>query len=177
MIDTKSFVIEFVNFNFVKHYKLLIITLSKSMTLRLANNETIHQITRMTQVKIQLKNHLEKLWYMIALIDKFDVILSMSWLKQHDVHIRCKSQSLLFDSKYCLINCLINNRLFVIYNCERKSKNSIAFATSTSSSTSILKESNSFDVLKNSNKHMKSQVNIVEIFVFAFMKMTFNNKN
>ena len=177
MIDTKVFVIEFVSFNFVKHYKLLMIILSKSMKLRLANNETTHQITRMTQIKIQLKNHLEKFWCMIALIDKFDVILNMFWLKQHDVHIRCKSWFLLFDSKYCLINCLINNRLFVIYNCERKSKNSIAFATSTSSNISILKELNSFDVLKNSNKHMKSQVYIVEIFVFAFMKMTFNDKN
>ena len=61
MIDIKVFVIEFVSFNFVKHHKLLIITLSKSMKLRLANNETTYQITRMTQVKIQLKNHLEKL--------------------------------------------------------------------------------------------------------------------
>ena len=177
MIDTKVFVIEFVSFNFVKHYKLLMIILSKSMKLRLANNETTHQITRMTQVKIQLKNHLEKLWCMIALINKFDVILSMFWLKQHDVHIRCKSRSLLFDSKYCLINCLINNRSFMIYNCERKSKNLIVFATSTSSNISILKKSNFFNVLKNSNKHIKSQVNIVEIFVFAFMKMTFNDKN
>ena len=52
MIDTKVFVIEFVNFNFVKHHKLLMIALSKSMKLRFANNETIHQITRMTQIKI-----------------------------------------------------------------------------------------------------------------------------
>ena len=122
MIDTKVFVIEFVSFNFVKHHKLLIITLSKSMKLRLANNETTYQITRMTQIKIQSKNHFEKLWCMIAFINKFDVILNMSWLKQHDVHIRCKNRFLLFDSKYCLINCLINNHFFIIYNCERKSK-------------------------------------------------------
>ena len=31
------------------------------MKLRLVNNETTHQIIRITQIKIQLKNHLEKL--------------------------------------------------------------------------------------------------------------------
>ena len=61
MIDIKVFVIKFINFNFVKYYKLLMIILLKSMKLRFANNETIHQIIQMTQVKIQLKNHLEKL--------------------------------------------------------------------------------------------------------------------
>ena len=79
----------------------------------------------------------------------------------------------------CLINCLINNRLFITYNCERRSKKSIVLAKSTKSKNFVFKKSSSLEMLKNSNKHVnhKQQIDIAKIFVFAFMKMTFFDKN
>ena len=61
IIDTRASAHDFVKLNFVKYYKLSTITLINSIQFKLIDNDTTHQFTHMTQVKIQLNEHFEKL--------------------------------------------------------------------------------------------------------------------
>ena len=153
MIDTKASIHDFVKFNFVKYYKFSTIALINSIQFKLIDNDTTHQFTHMTQIKIQLNEHLEKFWCFIASINRFKIILNISWLKNHDVHIKCENHSLLFASKNCLNNCVINNRFSIAYECEIKS--------------TIIDSFKIFDTKKN----------IAEISIVTFMKMIFDDKN
>ena len=153
MTDTKASIHDFVKLNFVKYYKLSTIVLTSSVQLKLIDNDTTHQLTHMTQVKIQLNEHLEKFWCFIASINRFEIILDMSWLKNHDVHIECENRSLFFEFEYCLNNCLINNRLSIAYECEIKS------------------------TIIDSFKTLDTKTSIAKISIVAFMKMTFSDKN
>ena len=153
MIDTKTSTHDFVKFNFVKYYKLSTIILINSIQFKLIDNDTTHQFTHMTQVKIQLNEHLEKFWCFIASINRFEIILNMSWLENYDVHIECENRSLLFEFEYCLNNCLINNRFSIAYECEIKSK------------------------IIDSFKILDTKTNIAEISIVTFIKMIFNDKN
>ena len=49
------------NHDFVKYYKLFIIVLIKLIRLRLIDDVIALNITRLTQMKMQLKIHVEKL--------------------------------------------------------------------------------------------------------------------
>ena len=120
MIDTKTSIHDFVKFNFVKYYKFSTIILINSIQFKLIDNDIIHQFTHMTQVKIQLNEYFEKFWCFIASINRFEVILDMSWLENHDVHIKCENRSLFFEFEYYLNNYLINNRFSIAYEYEIK---------------------------------------------------------
>ena len=153
IIDTRTSIHDFVKFNFVKYYKLSTITLINSIQLKLIDNDTTHQFTHMTQIKIQLNEHLEKFWCFITSINRFEIILDMSWLKNHDVHIKCENRSLFFEFEYCLNNCLINNWFSIAYKCEIKSK------------------------IIDSFKILDTKTNIAEISILAFMKIIFSDRN
>ena len=153
MTDTKASIHDFVKFNFVKYYKFSTIVLTNSIQFKLIDNDTTHQFTHMTQVKIQLNEHFEKFWCFIASINRFEIILNMSWLENHDVHIKCENRSLFFEFEYCLNNCLINNRFSIAYKCEIKS------------------------TIIDSFKILDTKTNIAEISIVAFMKMIFSDRN
>ena len=55
------------------------------------------------------------MWYLIIFLRKFDVILNMPWIKNHDVIIDEDDRFLLFKFNFCLINYLafdLFNRVF-----------------------------------------------------------------
>ena len=153
MIDTKTSIHDFVKFNFVKYYKISTMILINSIQFKLIDNDTIHQFTHMIQIKIQLNEHFEKFWCFFASINRFEVILNMWWLKNHDVHIKCENDSLFFEFEYCLNNCLINNRFSIAYKCEMKS------------------------IIIDSFEILDTKIDIAEISIITFMKMIFSDKN
>ena len=145
------FASEFVDINFVKQHKLFTMLFKNFIKLRLVDNNLTFNITRMTLMKFQLKNHVIELWCLIISLKKFDLILDMSWLKQHDSHVFFKKKFLTFNSNYCLKHCIYNYKFTTIYN--KKIKKFLEF------------------------KSPINQTDIAEITITVFTKMTTKKKN
>ena len=150
MTDTEVSASDFVNANFVKRYKLDIMTFIKPIRLRLVDDKFVLNIIRMARVKFQLKKHVNEVWCLITTLGKFDLILNMFWLKQHSVNISCENKSIIFAFDHCLENCIHNYQSTTIY---------------------------SVDIKRSSNKRSFIDANIAEITITAFMKMATQNKN
>ena len=150
MIDTEVSTFEFVNVNFVKQHKLNIMILVKFIKFRLADDKLISNIIRMTQVKFQLSEHVNEIWCLITTLNKFDLILDMSWLKQHFVNISCENRSIIFAFDHCLKNCIHNYQFITMRN---------------------------QNIKKSSDNKRFEKADIAEIIATTFMKMIAQNKN
>ena len=103
----------------------------------------------MTLVKFQLSDHISEFWCFIIFLEKFDIILNMSWMKQHDLRIFFNKRFIIFDSNHCKKHCIHNYQFTTIYN--------------TSIKTSITSESFRFST------------DISKINVSVFIKMIIKN--
>ena len=65
----------FINNKFIKRYKLLLLELIKSIKLRLVNNKIVRTISYIARIILLFKNYLEKLYYLVILLIKFNIIL------------------------------------------------------------------------------------------------------
>ena len=88
IIDIKTFVKKFVNVNFVKKYRISTIIITKKVNLKLVDDFTKHALTQITSIKIQLKNHVDEILYLITSLNKFDIIFKMFWMKKHKINIK-----------------------------------------------------------------------------------------
>ena len=150
MTNTKISTSNFVDVNFVKQHKLNIMILIKFIKLRLIDDKFVLNIIRMIRMKFQLKKHVNEIWCLITTLKKFDLILNMSWLKQHSMNISCENKSIIFASDHYLENCIHNYQSTIVY---------------------------SLDIKKSSDSRSSTDANIVEITATAFMKMTTQDKN
>ena len=106
LIDTNAFERSFVNVNFVKQHKLFTIELRKSIKLRLTNNKSIFNITHMTQVRFSLDTHIDEIWYLVTKLERYSLILDMSWLEEHVISIKLEIRAIEFFNFDCIVNCL-----------------------------------------------------------------------
>ena len=66
MTDTGASAQSFVDPRLVKEHKLPTIPLKKRIKLRLADHQTVSEITHMAQVKFSLGTHTDELWCLIT---------------------------------------------------------------------------------------------------------------
>ena len=147
MIDTKASKWVFVNRKYVKFHKFFIVRLQKSIKLKLTNDKLISNIIHMIQITFNLNDHIDTCWCLITNLNKYDIILNMSWLQKHDFQTSFAFRLLTFNFDYCMINCLFNWYFIVIYN-----------------DGTFKKHHNFFEKLK---KHD----DICEIFAYVFNRM------
>src|SRR5258706_3814548 len=62
-------------------------------------------ITHMTKVNLFINGHEERLPAFITHLGHYPLVLGKPWLKRHDVSIRFATDTIIFDSAYCLNNC------------------------------------------------------------------------
>ena len=70
----------------------------------------------MALVKFQLSDHISELWCLIISLEKFDIILDMSWMKQHDSRIFFSKRFIIFDSDHCKEHCIHNYQFTTVYS-------------------------------------------------------------
>lgn len=114
--DTGASAISFVNASFARKNKLPQIALSKPCKLRLADDKRAPNITHMALVKLALGDHVEELWCLITALGRFDIILGMPWLEQHDPHISFKERTITLNSNHCMSHCLLHSRPVTIHS-------------------------------------------------------------
>ena len=116
IIDTKISIKKFINEKYVKKYRISTLLITKKINLKLIDNFIEHILTKITIIKICLKNHVNEILYLIISLNKFDVIFDMFWIKKHDVNIEKNNRVFMFKSKYCLHYCLSNQQSSQILN-------------------------------------------------------------
>jgi hypothetical protein len=57
-------------------------------------------------IPLKISEHVEDLTFDIAKLAHYPVILGMGWLDLHDPHVHWTSRRIVFDSNYCVENCL-----------------------------------------------------------------------
>lgn len=119
LTDTGASAQAFLNKKFIQQHKIPTVALARPYNLRLADDKLAPPITHMAQVRIELGGHKEELWCLVTSLGRFDLILGMPWLEQHDPKTSFNARSLTFDSEYCMANCLHQQRSATI--CSRGS--------------------------------------------------------
>ena len=77
MIDSKVFASNFVNVNFVKFHKILTMILTKFINFIMIDDDKVYRLTKMTQIKFILSDHIDELWCLMTSLKKYDIIVSM----------------------------------------------------------------------------------------------------
>ena len=119
LTDTGASAAGFINSVFVRRNKIPMVKLSKPINLRLADDKLAPQITHMAQVNFRLGNHTDELWCLVTTLGKFDLILGMPWLEQHEPRVRFKERSLTFNSDHCMSYCLQHQKSVTVYSISR----------------------------------------------------------
>ena len=78
LTDIEALVKSFINVNFTKYYKILLILLIKVYKLRLANNIIRENIIYIIRIIYALNDYIEELYYLITSLVRFDIILDIS---------------------------------------------------------------------------------------------------
>ena len=108
MIDMKASKRAFVNRKYVKFYKFFIVRLQKFIKLKLTDDKLILNIIYMIQITFSLNDYIDTCWCLITNLNKYDIILNMSWLQKYDFQTSFVFRSLTFNFDYCMINCLFS---------------------------------------------------------------------
>ena len=77
LINIRILIKFFININFTKFYKFSLIFFIKLYKLRLINNIMKKLIIYIAKTIIFIKNYIKKLFYLIILLTKFDIILKI----------------------------------------------------------------------------------------------------
>jgi len=75
-------------------------------------------ITHITKIGLSINNHHEMIPAFVTTLGGYHLILGIPWLKHHDVKIDFASNSLTFESEYCLKNCV--NDVTMAYRIEEE---------------------------------------------------------
>ena len=84
--------------------------------MRLIDNKLTFNITYMILIKLIIEDHVKNLWCFIIALKQFDIILKMSWLKQHDFYISFKKKIITLNFDHCISHYLLYNKFITIHN-------------------------------------------------------------
>ncbi len=102
-------------------------------------------------------SYYNKLCYFITTLGKFNLILGMPWLEQHDLKVSFRTRTLKFDSYHCTAHCLSQGKASIMNSC---------------SSTKVNKDI-SFEKSRQDGYSTQQNIrhDITEISAYAFMAM------
>ena len=68
--------------------------------LKLADGNLAPIVTHCAQLHFRLGDYYDELWCFVTILGKFDLILGISWLEQHDPKVSFHTRILIFDSDH-----------------------------------------------------------------------------
>ena len=77
IINIETFVKKFINDKYVKKYQISTLSITKKINFKLIDNFIEHALTKITIIKIRLRNHVNEILCLITSLKKFDLILDM----------------------------------------------------------------------------------------------------
>ncbi len=100
----------FVSSTFVEKHRLSVVKLTQPCKPKLVDDSLAAMITHYAQVYFRLGHHYDETWCFVTSLGKFDLILGMPWLEQHDPKLSFRRRRLTFDSEFCTSRCLLHKK-------------------------------------------------------------------
>lgn len=98
----------FIDKDFVATNNFPLYTLEYPRTIEVIDGRPISsgEVTHLPKVELSINGHTELLPAFVTTLGRYPIVLVQSWLRKHDVSIRFATNTVIFDSKYCLDHCM-----------------------------------------------------------------------
>ena len=103
LVDNSSEV-KLIDKSFTCTNKLSIFKLERYINLTLGNDKVVQKFTKKALVNIMIGNHSKQMFYSLAKLDAYTVILGDRWLQIHKLAINWKQYTMKFNSMDCMEN-------------------------------------------------------------------------
>ena len=110
LTDTGASAWSFIDEGFATRNHLPRMALTQPCRLRLADDEFAPNITHMALLKHALGDHVEEMWCLITKLGRFDLVLGMPWLEEHNPSLALGDRTMTFNSDYCMAHCLQHSK-------------------------------------------------------------------
>ena len=110
LTDTGASALSFIDDKFASRYKLTRMALSKPCRLRLADDKFAPNVTHMALLKHGFGDYIDEMWCLITQLGRFDLVLGMPWLEQHNPSLALGNRTMTFNSDYCMAHCLSHSK-------------------------------------------------------------------
>lgn len=107
LIDCGATGLAFLDETFARHHNLPLTRLQTPRNLEVIDGRPITSgpITHIAEFYLKVGQHVEKIFAFVTTLGHYPLVLGIPWLRLHDVAINWASNSLTFDSDYCLKRC------------------------------------------------------------------------
>jgi len=108
LVDSGATGFGFIDKNFVRHHHLTTFPLTQPRLLEVVDGRPISSGTITTYVELcmDIAGHEERIRLFVTTLGHYPLVLGIPWLKYHDVKTDWKTNSITFDSPFCLKNCI-----------------------------------------------------------------------
>ena len=116
LVDCGASGYAFIDKEFARDHNLPLFKLKTLCCLEVIDGKPIESgtITYMTKVRMAVKGYEEHIPMFITKLGHYSIVLGLSWLRRHDVHIGFARNTLTFDSKFCLTHCCGNSNAIMV---------------------------------------------------------------
>jgi len=107
LVDCGATGYAFADEEFVRDHNLPLYKLTTPRTLEVIDGHPIESgiITHLTKLSMNINGHKEQIPMLITKLGHYPLVLGLPWLRRHDTNIQFASNTLTFDSDFCLTHC------------------------------------------------------------------------
>ena len=98
----------FIKKSYIYYYNLPLFPLKTPRSLEVIDGRPIESgdITHMTRLRLDIDQHTEEIPMFVTKLGHYPIVIGIPWLKRHDVAIRFATNTVTFDSDFCLHHCV-----------------------------------------------------------------------
>jgi hypothetical protein len=107
LIDNGATGYAFIDQDFVCHHHLPQLLLKKPRRLEVIDGRPVSsgKITHYIKARLKINGHLEEALLYVTKLGHYPIVLGIPWLRRHDVSIRFPTNTVTFNSPYCISSC------------------------------------------------------------------------
>ena len=112
LIDNGATGYAFIDHDFTCHHHLPQLPLKKPRRLEVIDGRPVSsgKITHYVKTLLKINNHLKEALFYVTKLGHYPIVLGIPWLRHHDVHIRFPTNTVTFNSPYCISTCNSEHR-------------------------------------------------------------------
>lgn len=107
LIDCGATGYAFIDEEFARHHNFPLYALNTPRVIEVIDGRPIMsgEVKYITKLKLVIDKHVEEIPLFVTHLGHYPIVLGIPWLRRHDVSIRWSTNSITFDSDYCLHHC------------------------------------------------------------------------
>jgi len=107
LIDSEAFAYAFIDKSFAQHHNLSLHPLTYPRRLRGFDGQIAltGDITHVAETIMALEGHIERLFLYVTGLNQYPIIMSLPWLRRHEIDASFEFNTLTMSSSFCLAHC------------------------------------------------------------------------